>query len=122
MYFGSTSIPDEAPALVEEVPLVAEAIGVPLEIRRHRHADLKDLAVEDERRRHHLLRVVFDRRVLEAELVLGRGTQHRLELTELRLLDAERLDEIDVAADDAERSLDMTISGVGFQNRAANST
>ena len=88
----------EPAVAVDEVPLVAEAVGLPVQLGAHRDADVEALAVEHERDRHDLLGLVLDRRVLEAELVLGRGAQDQLELRERLLLDAQRVDEVDVVA------------------------
>ncbi len=93
----------ESAVLVHEVPLVPEAERVPLQIRRHRQAHGVALSVEDERRLDRGRGLVVHGRVLEAELVLLRGPQHEPQLLEVGLRDPERVDEVDLVAEDPER-------------------
>ena len=96
---------DEPAVAVDEVPLVAESVRLPLQVRldgeRHREPD----AVEHDVRGERPDGLVGDGRVLEAELVLRRGAQDELELPESRLLDPEVAHEINPRSGDAGQRL-----------------
>ncbi len=91
----------EKPAVARnDVVLVAEPERVPAELGGHRQRESIQLAVEDDVARQVEGRVlVADRGVLEAELVLLRGTQMGFDLSEPLLLESEFRDEVDGRAD-----------------------
>ena len=124
VYFASRITPAKPAVAVDEVPLVAEAVRLPLELGRDRHADVEALAVEHERHRHDGFSAVYLIGVYsKRNLCFVAGAQHHLELPERLLLDAQRVDEVDVVADAARApSLAMMMSGVGFQNAPPTST
>jgi hypothetical protein len=106
VHVGVLGIEDEAciPAIPgEEIVLVPETVGPPLQRRRDRHADAVPLAIEyDVAVGDGVLRVV-NRDVLEAELVLARRPKREVELTKALVGQAKVVLEVDSRADDAQR-------------------
>ena len=93
---------EEAAVAVDEVVLVAEAPGVPLELALDRQPDRVDVAVEDDRSAQDGVDLVLDRDVLDPELVLARRAQHEPEIAERLLQHIEVVAEADFAAGDPE--------------------
>ena len=86
----------------DEVVLVADPVGLPVERRGDRHADPIPLAVEDDFPGEGAGLLVFDRDELEAELVAIRA-QLEMQLGEPLIRQPQVLLEVDGGANDAER-------------------
>ena len=102
VYFASQIEADEAPVLDDEVELVAELVGLPVERRVHRQAEAVADAVEhDVLGQRRGLREA-DRDVLEPELVAPGRTQLKIQDREALIGQAEVALGVDLRAGNAE--------------------